>query len=149
MSKYCKNCGFPIFEKDEYCENCGKSIKDKVDKPESQVENTSLKDNEEFSFAINDKQVEFLVETAKNIQQLQEIIESKYNERTFIKAKLWTETDFKEILHKKQPTINDKELFIESKSEINELNNEISAYESKLDYYNKLYEIFFNERYNK
>ena len=124
MAKYCKNCGFPIFENDKECENCGMSIpnNEKVEK-KNKIKTKKENGNKEY-IQQNSKEnnpninINLLIETAKNIETLEkELLKSK-SEMIQYKAKLWTNTDFKHILNLKQPTLTDRESYINLKMSI-------------------------------
>lgn len=161
MAKYCKNCGFPIFENDKECENCGMSIpnNEKVEKKnktkKENTENKVKKENnnslipKEKNFNIDEVDINLLIKTAKNIETLEkELLKSKLDMVQF-KSKLWIETDFEYILNKVKPTIKDKELYIQSQKEYLPLENKIIEYRTKLNLEKKLYQIYYAERYNK
>lgn len=155
MAKYCKNCGFPIFENDKECENCGMSIpnNEKVEK-KNKIKTKKENGNKEY-IQQNSKEnnpninINLLIETAKNIETLEkELLKSKLDMVQF-KSKLWIETDFEYILNKVKPTIKDKELYIQSQKEYLPLENKIIEYRTKLNLEKKLYQIYYAERYNK
>lgn len=90
-----------------------------------------------------------LTERARDIQNIERCLLTYQNKKEELRAELWINTDFATELEKPKPTEKDKDAYVRSNKEYKELNENITKCKSKLDYEIRMFDICFNEKYNR
>ena len=90
-----------------------------------------------------------LTERANDIRKEEKITERLKLQKETLRAEIWLKTDFDKVLNKKRSTEKDKEAYVSNNEEYKNIQKKIIEHKSTLNYNNRIFDICFNDKYNK